>query len=84
MKPSGAGFVGHVHVRSSSTFCATATHGPPRRELKIALEFRISPVVEGGAQPRIKCFCCATTWAFPLEGKHRVFIPRVQLVDAPV
>ena len=24
MKPSGAGFVGHVHVRLSSTFCATA------------------------------------------------------------
>ena len=52
MKPSGAGFVGHVHVRSSSTFCATATHGPPRRELGTTLSCRISPVVEGGAQPR--------------------------------
>ena len=53
MKPSGAGFVGHVHMRSSSTFCATATHGPPRRELATILSCRISPVVEGGAQPRI-------------------------------
>ena len=63
MKPSGAGFVGHVHVRSSSTFCATATHGPPRRELKIALEFRISPAVAGGAQPRI-------TWPAALPPKR--------------
>ena len=77
MKPSGAGFVGHVHVRSSSTFCATATHGPPRREFTThgspgppnatGNPPSGSPVgrcsVEGPAQPRI-------TWPAALPPKR--------------
>ena len=45
MKPSGAGFVGHVHVRSSSTFCATATQDRRRAcELRRGLA-RVEPNV---------------------------------------
>ena len=52
MKPSGAGFVGHVHVRSSSTFCATATHGPPMDRHLAAVRERIVPPAEDRRRAR--------------------------------